>query len=253
MVGVVEWKHLGLMCLEEKSLQVCSEAESDEVREQRCLPSYLVETGVFNPGDRNMVPKSIEQSEKEQFAKIFSKDDWRLFKEFAEIYFQEATRLKRYNMQVSPHIKLLARNIRKRLFIGLGVELLLKAVYLKWGRGINTLSGKSRLYDLASLTSDPRDQPDADSTLSLAFLIDNLPKVITLTNNHSTLKGLKLAKVFRNKEGHVVTPNHTYVPETYRAIEGALVELYQDAFSESLEVTFSIGTGEKAVWRTSAS
>ena len=129
----------------EKSLQVCSEAESDEVRGQLCLPSYLVETGALNPSERNRVPKSIEQSEKEQFAKIFSKDDWRLFKGFAEIYFEEATRLKRYNMQVSPDIKLLARNIRKRLLIGLGVELLLKAVYLKWGRGINKLSGKARL------------------------------------------------------------------------------------------------------------
>ena len=198
------------------------------------------------------MPKSIEQSEKEQFARIFSKDDWRLFKAVAEVYIEEATRLKRSNMQVSRDIKLLARNIRKRLFIGLGVELLLKAVYLKWGHGINTLSGKARLYDLASLTADPKDKPDADSTLNLNFLIDNLPKVITLTNSYSTLKGLKLAKVFRNKEGHVVTRNHKYVPGTYRAIEGALVELYQDAFSENLEVNFSIGTGEKALWRTSA-
>jgi len=198
-----------------------------------------------------VVPKSIEQSEKEQFASVFSKDDWPLFKNVAEIYLEEATRLRRSNMHVSRDIGLLARNIRKRLFIGLGVELLLKAVYLKWGYGINKLSGRAKLYDLATLTPDSEHKPDSDNTLNLNFLIDNLSKVIALTDKNSTLDGLKLAKVFRNKEGHVVTPDHRYVPETYRAIEVALVELYQDAFSEKLEVTFSMGRGEKAVWRTS--
>ncbi len=212
-----------------------------------------METGTLNQSERNVVQKSVEQSQNENFAKVFSKDDWPLFKLVAESYLEEATRLKkRSNMQVPPDKRLLLRNIRKRLFIGLGVELLLKAVYLKCNFGINLLGNRQDLYSLERLTQDPESKANANKTLSLDFLIRRLSEVITLTDGDSTRNGLTLARGFRNKEGHVVAPTHLFVAETYSAIEGALVRVYQDAFSEKLEVTFSMAPLEKAVWRTSA-
>ncbi len=80
---------------------------------------------------------SLEQSVKDQFARVFPASDWRLFKEMAEIYFSEAAFLKKSAFKVAHHRRLLVRNSRKRLLIGIGAELLLKAVYLKAGYCIN--------------------------------------------------------------------------------------------------------------------
>lgn len=82
--------------------------------------------------------QSIEESVRSQFAKVFSNADWPLFKHMAEIYLTEAAFLKKASFKVPKNRKLLVRNSRKRLLIGIGAELLLKAIYLKAGYCINT-------------------------------------------------------------------------------------------------------------------
>lgn len=73
----------------------------------------------------------IERSVKSQFAQVFTVADWPLFKKMAESNLHEATSLLKADMPIESSLKLLARNSRKRLLIGVGVELLLKAIYLK--------------------------------------------------------------------------------------------------------------------------
>jgi hypothetical protein len=81
---------------------------------------------------------SLEQSVKSQFEKVFSDSDWLLFKEMAEASLREAAFLKMSDFDRAPdNRKLLARNSRKRLLIGIGTELLRKAIYLKAGYCIN--------------------------------------------------------------------------------------------------------------------
>jgi hypothetical protein len=81
---------------------------------------------------------SLEQSVKSQFAKVFSSSDWPLFKEIAEVSLMEAAYLRKLDFKKVPdNRKLLVRNSRKRLLIGVGAELLLKAVNLKNGYCIN--------------------------------------------------------------------------------------------------------------------
>jgi hypothetical protein len=60
---------------------------------------------------------------------------------------------------------------------------------------------------------------------------------------------LKIAKVYRNKEAHIVTLTHRYVPAEYRKIESALTLLYHHAFNQKLELHFSIATGGKPLFR----
>ena len=83
----------------------------------------------------------------------------------------------------------------------------------------------------------------------LNALIDKISVVIQLADPKMVLRGLKIAKVFRNKEGHVVVPSHKFNPSNYRAIEASLVQLYETAFAERLSVRFSLAPREKAIWR----
>jgi hypothetical protein len=194
---------------------------------------------------------SLEQSVKNQFAKVFSGPDWKLFKEMAEHSFSEAAFLKTSDFKCVPvNRRLLVRNSRKRLLIGIGAELVLKAVYLKAGYCINRppkgcgLTIPFKPADAAGVNLDAAD------TFTLNQLIDGLKKVVTLQESTVVADGLKIAKVFRNKEGHVVTSAHAFDPKNFRAIEEALVSLYEDAFHERLSVRFSVATNEKAAWET---
>ncbi len=195
---------------------------------------------------------SIEQSVKAQFAKVFQTSDWQLFKSIAEANFRDAARVKKADMPIEPSLRLLARNCRKRLLIGVGVELLLKAVYLKNGYCINKPQDASRKLKF------PFQQDHAigttlidDKTFELNELLQHLSVVLKMQNQDVTLKGLKIAKVFRNKEGHGVTASHAFDASNYRDIEKSLVELYREAFVEKLSVRFSLTPDELPLWRIS--
>lgn len=194
---------------------------------------------------------SLEQSVKDQFARVFASRDWRLFKEVAEINLAEAAMLKRSSFKGVPQNRqLLTRNARKRLLIGIGAELLVKAVYLKSGHGINrprdAAAGPKLPFKLADAAQG---QLDPNDTFTLAQLTDQLRKVVQLSKPDVVLDGLRIAKVFRNKEGHVVTRSHRFDPSSYRAIEASIVEIYACAFGEALTVRFSLAVGEEGAWR----
>lgn len=196
--------------------------------------------------------ESVESSVKKQFARKFVGSDWRLFKSMAEFYLRQAAFLRTRDLRAyaRPKLRLLARNSQKRLFIGVGIELLLKALYLKSGYVINLPApGKTILkfpFTIAQLDSAPLVE---GKTFMLDPLIAHIGKVIDLSDSKTVLKGLRIAQVFRNKEGHSVTPRHIFEPSNYRDIERALTELYRQAFHETLRIRFSLGPSEKALWR----
>ncbi len=194
---------------------------------------------------------SVEQSVKSQFAKVFAASDWCLFKKVAESNLSEAAKLLRRDMPIESSLRRLARNSRKRLLIGVGVELLLKAIYLKHGYMINKPPNGSLLKFPFSAQDAAGVQLVADQTFMLNDVIENLSKVVQLQSQNSTLKGLRIAKVFRNKEGHGVTNDHTFVASNYTDIAASLSALYRDAFGENLSVLFSMAPNENAVWRVS--
>jgi hypothetical protein len=197
---------------------------------------------------------SIEQATKANFARVFVKSDWPLFKGTADRYFERAARLRKCDLTTFPAAwRLLARNIEKRLFIGIGTELLLKAVYLKHGYVINrpakgTTNAPAFPFkpaDVTGFTLAP------DKTFMLNDLIQGLPKVPAIGSLGQLSSGLRIAMVFRNKEGHGVLLHHKFDPAEYRSIEQSLVVIYDRGFGQSLDVRFSIKSGEKAVWNLS--
>jgi hypothetical protein len=80
-------------------------------------------------------------------------------------------------------------------------------------------------------------------------LVAKLPQILNFDDQEVVLKGLRIAKVFRNKEGHVVTEAHRFDSTNYRDIEASLVLLYQRGFHEHLAVHFSLEPDELAEWR----
>jgi hypothetical protein len=194
---------------------------------------------------------SVEDSVKQQFARVFMVSDWSLFKSVAEYYLQRAAFLRKHDMKdVPPRLKLLVRNSQKRLFIGVGIELLLKALYLKNGYAINKAKDKDRSAKLLfKLSEVEKPQLHEDKTYLLDYLIGHIKEFAPLNGRGMILRGLRIAQVFRNKEGHVVTPSHAYDASNYRDIESALRELYRVGFGETLEVRFSLGRNEEPLWR----
>jgi hypothetical protein len=192
---------------------------------------------------------SIEQSVKSQFERVFAASDWSLVKKLAESNLSEAAKLRKADMPIENSLKLLARNSRKRLLIGVGVELLLKAIYLKQGYMINKPPKDSPLKFPFSAQDAAGVQLAKDQTFLLNDLIEKLHKVVKLKDKDLTLKGLKIAKVFRNKEGHGVTSTHIFDASNYTDIASSLSALYRDAFGENLSVRFSLAPNESAVWR----
>jgi hypothetical protein len=196
---------------------------------------------------------SVESSVKHQFARVFRGSDWQLFKKIADSYFRQAAFLLKHHVSVSHDLKLLARNSQKRLFIGVGTELVLKALYLKNGYAINRPESGNKVLKFPFTLKDAVGQRLLeDETFQLGILIDHIEKVIVLNDSKTILKGFKIAKVFRNKEGHVVTSSHAFNPSNYRDIESALRELYRGAFDEILKVQFSLAPNEKPVWQIRA-
>jgi len=193
---------------------------------------------------------SIEQKIKNQYAKFFEESDWNTFKTAAEYYLQNAARVLTSDIKhEAKALKLLRRNVQKRLYIGIACELLLKSLYLKNGYCINKPKRDKKIsmqypYRLSQINKD-----DFDITETFAFnkLMEGLYEILDFGADKITVdKAFRIAKVFRNKEGHVAVLWHDYVPQNYRDIEAGLTAFYKAVFSEGLRIKFSVGKGEKA-------
>jgi hypothetical protein len=196
---------------------------------------------------------SVEQEVKQQFAKIFVRQDWVLFRQMADYYFKMAVFLRTADVPLPAALRLLARNCQKRLFIGIGTELLLKAIYLKHGYSINLVADGQQAAPPFPFTFQQATTVAQlhDRTYMLNDLIQQIGHVPVIGQLGPLSRGLRIAKVFRNKEGHVVLARHTFDQTNYDDLEATLVALYARGFGETLKVRFSLVAGEKGAWNIS--
>ena len=190
---------------------------------------------------------SVESEIKAQFEKIFDRSDGDRFKRLGELLLSEATKVRTADLDIDPSYRLLARNSRKRLFIGIGIELILKAFLLKAGYCINKPKRQNKTAKFPFFQGTlPSDQLEPGNTYMLGEIVQHVSKVIPNLSEHE--RGLAIAKVFRNKEGHSVCESHHFDASNYRDIEAALVCLYKSAFNESLDVSIAMQEGDTARW-----
>ncbi len=193
----------------------------------------------------------IEPQIKTQYAKFFTQSDWPVFRDVAEYYFTTAAMLKKDDIDSPISHQLLIRNIQKRLFLGIGCELLLKSVYLKLGYGINRpKTGANAIYRLGEISPSNYEESE---TYTLNYLIDQLKHIYTFKNHANIVKGLKIAKVFRNKEGHVAVLWHQFDPSNYSYIEDAVVGIYSEIFSQKLSFQISMERNESGMFQLTSS
>jgi hypothetical protein len=187
---------------------------------------------------------NIEPKIKAQYARFFQSGDWQVFKQLAEQYLDTAVHLRKKHIQASGETKLWFRNAQKRLFIGVGCELLLKSHYLKNGYGINTpREGKWHLYRIQNVDTG---NYDVGRTYTLGWLLDQLKNGPCLQQRSTIEQGFRIAKVFRNKEGHIAVYWHHFEAQNYTDTETALVAFYQEAFSQVLDIQISFERDEPA-------
>jgi len=195
---------------------------------------------------------NIEPEIKEQFSKIFKQADWRNFKLMADYYFETASKIMKKDIKINTTFQLMGRNIQKRLFIGIGTELLLKSLFLKNGYCINRVSkNKEPKINKPTLFSEIIDEKilDKSNTFTLNKLIENILDIVSTENVNGFKKGLNIAKVFRNKEGHVVTLWHTADRQNYTDIENSIIEIYSKGFNEKLDFKISFLDNEQPVFK----
>lgn len=190
---------------------------------------------------------NVEPSIKLQYAKFFQVNDSEVFKQLAEYYLDVAAHLRKKDIPAKEPLKLWIRNVQKRLYIGIACELLLKAHYLRQGYGINKPKKiKWHLYKIQAI--DPNDYKE-DDTYPMNFLIDNLKHGPMLKQGQVIERGFRIAKVFRNKEGHVAVYWHSPEPKNYSDIEDALIGFYKEAFGQNISIQFSFEKDEKGIFQ----
>lgn len=194
--------------------------------------------------------RSIEATLKGQYARFFTRSDWQELKAIAELYLETAAKLRTKDV-IPATMKLLFRNIQKRLFLGIACELLLKALYLKCGYCINkpkqglTIHGKFP-YKLSDVRTEDFDEAD---TFTLDRLIQGIRIVHSFNEYDNLVKGLRTAKVFRNKEGHVAVFWHRFDPQNYRDIAEAIRILYREGFRQEIVLEISIARDQNSQFR----
>ncbi len=190
---------------------------------------------------------SIESQVKDQFAKIYTSEDWKLFKRRADFYLENAAKiLKKDISYCDNNNKLLFRNINKRLYLGIACELLVKAIYLKNGFSINKFLDNNKKFP--QKFSDVNDEElNKMDCFTFNQCIQKLNKVVAWDDSSRRVveKGLKIAKVFRNKEVHGIVSHHSYDPKAYSNIEEGVILMYRLEFTESLDFRVSFGLNEK--------
>lgn len=190
---------------------------------------------------------------KEQFARILKISDWRHLLEVADYHFEEAAKLKKRDIRFTDK-KLLVRNSMKRLHLGIGVELALKAAFLKQGVCVNKFAERrppegyenNPIYRFEGLDLDlitPKD------TFTMASLIDKYAQVMEVEVDKEFKDGLQIAMTFRNKEGHTSFPKHEFEPSNYVLIENSVKRLYREAFGELLDFSIAMKAEDQGVFQ----
>ena len=184
---------------------------------------------------------TIEHKIKSQFSKIFKPSDITPFKQTADYYFKNAATLKKKKIDAPQSLKLLFRNIQKRLYVGIGTELILKAFYLKNGFNINKPNRNIKIKFPEKINNLNKTDLNPSDTYSLSQLIDKLGGIIKKPSDYNKiLEGLKICKVFRNKEGHVAVNRHKFDKKDFTKIEYSIKRIYEIGFSENLEFKISM-------------
>jgi hypothetical protein len=190
---------------------------------------------------------------KDQFACFLEVNHWPDFKTMAEYYLRTAATLMKKDVDVPAELKLWIRNSTKRLFVGVGCELLLKSFYLQKGYCINKPKKGLGIPSTPThkLQEINRNNFNHRDTYTFGPLINELGAIHQFQNHGPIERAFGIAMVFRNKEGHVTFLTHDFDSQNYTDIETGIALFYQEAFGERLVFQISMEPDEPGEFRCS--
>ena len=186
-----------------------------------------------------------------QYTCLLMPDDWLAFRQLAEYHFKIAAKLHKADLELADAPKSMLHSV-KRLHIGVGFELILKAAYLKNGKCINVFNRgiehphKAPIHDMANMDKTIL---NAKETYSLSLLIQNYSATFNRLADKRFADGLRVAYLFRSKEGRIACPEQDYNDELYQLVSDAIIKLYQDAFDIELDFQIAIKRKDKGVFK----
>jgi len=187
---------------------------------------------------------------KSQYSRVLTKNDWQHLQSVAEYYLLVSAKLKKKNIRIKQN-QLLLRNAQKRLFLGIGCELLLKSFYLKNGYCVNKVKNSIDKYQVPVHKLSNLNQADINEKDTFTFnsLIDSLQKLKKLSSHKKIKEGFQIAMTFRNKEGHISFPSHEFDSEDYKSVSDAVEHFYSEAFNEKITFNISMKPNEKGYFK----
>ncbi|MDO8511421.1 MAG: hypothetical protein Q7S55_04620 [Nanoarchaeota archaeon] len=184
---------------------------------------------------------------KERFSKVYLQKDYPLFKKNADRF------LDFFRALQSKDVIDLDKNfdgyindgLKSRVFLGIAVELILKAAYLKNGYLINSVKDKKE-DNFPKGISKPykiNEVPDKNiklkNTVSLSYLLDNLHLFFKEIDYKEYItyvkKGIEIAKIWRDKEMHVGGGYHLENGNDIIDVGRSLFNIYKIIFNEDLK------------------
>ena len=120
--------------------------------------------------------------------------------------------------------------------------------YYLINKSTNTNENKIALNQIGSIQSNDLIPSEKFTFDKLISALPRLEKTRLNNDNHRVpveiTEGLKIAKVFRNKEAHIITDTHQYNDDDYGKIEDCMKRIYFDWFGEQLEFQISFSKNE---------
>ena len=196
--------------------------------------------------------KYIKKYEK-IFYRKYNQDDYLTFKLRADKFFNFCRELKLTFIEIprrdNTFPEIFNRQIKARLFLGVGCELLLKSIYLKKGYIINSINKdkrkefkkfiqKKNISEPYKIKEIPKRFIDSKNTFFMNYLLKHLHTIFQLKNNKRFItyikKGFEVARVWRNKEAHSGIGYHNETNDLSSALNMSIINTYSIIFNEKV-------------------
>jgi hypothetical protein len=197
---------------------------------------------------------------RKRFSKSYVESDYRAFKEKAEHFFSLFKDLQEesiVNEQIWDYFK---SQKRARIFLGIGCELLLKAIYLKNGYLINRVKDDKNQKKLCEIwrfkisyiekpkynlnipykiSETPKELIEEERTSDYNYFLDHLHDLFPNMNHKEFItfvkKGFFIASLWRNKESHTDASRHIETGTDMIDIHSSLIITYKIFFNEEFK------------------
>ena len=196
--------------------------------------------------------KKFKEDLNNKFSKIYSQEDYIVFKKRAEKFLDffrelkpELTNLNKIGLK--NHLE---NELKSRLFLGIATELILKSVYLKEGYLINIVD-ENKLKEFKKKNPNkkiekhfkifevPQEFVDKNKTYGINTYLKSFQDFFKELGKNQYLthirKGLEIAKIWRNKEAHAGGGYHYENGQDITEICFSLEYIYKKFFNEHLK------------------